>query len=68
MIKVNDEHIREFANSPAWSQIMEPLIINQVECAESALENADTSHNALACKEVWVALRRLQASINIFKE
>ena len=68
MVRVDENNIRDLASSPVWDMVMEPLISNEIELWETRLENAETPEDAFANKEVWRALRKLQASINIFKE
>lgn len=68
MVRVDEDHIKKFCQSLAWVGVMCPLLDNEIELIETMLENADTPHESYAYKETWKALRKLRASIEIFRE
>lgn len=65
---VNEEGLREFANSMYWSKIMGPKLDSEILRLEAAMETSGNPQRTQSIVDSWILLRRIRADIEIWKD
>jgi len=65
---VDEDRIKEFANTRYWSDIMAPVFDSEILRLEAAMETSGDPQRTQSIVDSWILLRRIRASIEIWKD